>query len=135
MESFLPNTLDLIAILVFLGLAPFIAIMVTSYVKIVVVLSLQWAPSAGDSPRPPRIVAQPISTAPATNDQLQEPFDSALYFDNLASALPNQLPTVDQLSQIDSPVVSKMPVDASGGRRATATATPGMALLSLRVMV
>ncbi|MBI1247940.1 EscR/YscR/HrcR family type III secretion system export apparatus protein [bacterium] len=36
----LPDPIYLIGILVFLGLAPFVAIMVTSYVKIVVVLSL-----------------------------------------------------------------------------------------------
>ena len=36
----LPNPIFLIAVLVILGLAPFVAIMVTSYVKIVVVMSL-----------------------------------------------------------------------------------------------
>lgn len=36
----LPDPIYLIGILVFLGLAPFVAIMVTSYVKIVVVMSL-----------------------------------------------------------------------------------------------
>ena len=36
----LPDPIYLIAILIFLGLAPFVAMMVTSYVKIVVVMSL-----------------------------------------------------------------------------------------------
>ena len=40
MEVSFSDPLHLVAILVFLGLAPFLAIMVTSYVKIVVVLSL-----------------------------------------------------------------------------------------------
>src|SRR5882757_424356 len=40
MPASMPDPIYLIGILVFLSMAPFIAIMVTSYVKIVVVLSL-----------------------------------------------------------------------------------------------
>jgi type III secretion protein R len=40
MQSSMPDPIYLVAILVFLSLAPFVAIMVTSFVKLVVVLSL-----------------------------------------------------------------------------------------------
>jgi len=40
MEATLPDPIYIVAILIFLGLAPFAAIMVTSFIKIVVVLSL-----------------------------------------------------------------------------------------------
>jgi len=40
METSLPDPIVLVAVLIVLGLAPFVAIMVTSYVKLVVVLSL-----------------------------------------------------------------------------------------------
>ena len=40
MEMSLPDPFYMIGVLIFLGLAPFVAIMVTSYVKLVVVLSL-----------------------------------------------------------------------------------------------
>ena len=40
MTSGMPDPITIIMILIFLGLAPFVAIMVTSYVKIVIVLSL-----------------------------------------------------------------------------------------------
>ncbi len=40
MQTTLPDPVYMIGVLVFLGLAPFLAIMVTSYVKIVIVLSL-----------------------------------------------------------------------------------------------
>lgn len=40
METNLPDPIYLVAIMVFLGLAPFLAVMVTSFIKLVVVLSL-----------------------------------------------------------------------------------------------
>lgn len=82
------------------------------------VAALAWSPptSPSTAPQADDLVVQPsqpfdrdlaVDTVQSLHDGLDSAGQAGEYLGNIASTLPEQLPTVDSLSRIDSPVLSK----------------------------